>query len=349
MKISQSNDLKFASPDSVLICTLFDQNYLTAGMSMIQSVLETSDSHLQFIVLALDNETFEYLTSLNRNEVTPIKLSQFLTEPLKVLQHQRNWREFCWTLPAYFLEYVLESAPDFNYIAYVDSDCYFFSDISFLCKELSSSESVLIHPHRFPNSKRHMEFESGVYNVGVILGRTDVNFLKVVKKWRKDVTVECILDPTSGKCGDQTYLNDWPKMFDFVKIAQNHGIGAGPWNIESSTYTFKGKEIFIDGHKLVFYHFSRFKPIYISKFINFAAAAPGYFIPSVVKTNVYKSYLKSYSKEYSVVGQYLGKNIMGRISYSILGSFLKHKQVVVYLNFRLSLLGRLIKVIGIPK
>jgi hypothetical protein len=338
----KSNEVDIAS-DSVLICTLFDRNYLPAGMAMIESVLEASGSHFHFLVLALDDDTFDFLTSLKREEITPLKLTEFTDDLLAQLRQQRTWREFCWTLPAYMLESALNSTLKFSFVAYVDSDCFFFSDFSQLVKELKADESVLIHAHRFPEVKKHMEYESGIYNVGVILGRANANFLKVVAKWKEDVIAECKLDPAAGKCGDQTYLNDWPALFKYVKIAESHGIGAGPWNIESSKYSCSNRKVFVNGKKLVFYHFSRFKPIYISKHVNFCAAALGYAVPNIVKTEVYRIYLREYSKEYMKVQKYFGRRFPEKLSFQSLAPALKQKQVVAYLDLRFNLVGRRMK------
>ena len=316
---------------------------MPAGMAMIQSVLAASSNQFHFLVLALDDDTFDFLTSLKREEITLLRLADFIGGPLVELRQQRNWREFCWTLPAYILDYALSSPMKFSFVAYVDSDCYFFSDFDQLVRELNPEKSVLIHPHRFPEVRKHMEYESGIYNVGVILGRSNANFLNVVKKWKKDVTIECILDPAAGKCGDQTYLNDWPELFNFVKIAQSHGIGAGPWNIESSRYSQSDRIVFVDGEKLVFYHFSRFKPILISKHINFCAAALGYSVPNIVRTTVYRNYLQAYSTEYTKVKRFFGRNFPKKLGFQSLAPALKQRQIVIYSDLRLSLLGRRIK------
>lgn len=329
--------------DSTLICTLFDYKYLPAGMAMIESVLGASSGKFHFLVLALDVETFNFIDSLNRTDITQLSLSEFMDDSLEQLLCERSWREFCWTLPAYMLENALNSNLGFNFVAYVDSDCFFFSDFKKLMMELDSSESVLIHPHRFPESKKHMEFESGIFNVGVILGRMNDDFLKVAMKWKEDVTVECTLDPSSGKCGDQTYLNDWPDLFPFVKIARNHGIGAGPWNISSSEYSKRGNRVCVDGEELVFFHFSRFKPIFISNSLSLCAAALGYLVPSIVKKGVYKPYLRIYSKAYKKVLKFSRTRMTQYQDSGVIISALRQNQLVFCSNLRLSLLGRRIK------
>ena len=316
---------------------------------MIQSLMSTTSSQLQFQVLALDDETFDYLTRLNRKEITPLKLADFVDESLAELRQTRSWREFCWTLPAYMLEIALSTDSAFSFIAYVDSDCFFFSDFQHLIKELGTAKSILIHPHRFPAGKKYMEYESGIYNVGVILGRANGDFLEVVQRWKEDVTAECVLDPAAGKCGDQTYLNNWPEVFECVKIAQSHGIGAGPWNIESSEYSRSDGMVYVDGDELVFYHFSRFKPIYISKYVNLSSAALGYSVPNIIRTSVYRKYLRAYSNQSVKINKSFRKKLFKNGGFKTLASGLKQNQIVTYLDFPLNLLGRRIKNMGIPK
>ena len=101
--------------------------------------------------------------------------------------------------------------------------------------------------------------------------------------------------------------------------------------------------VFVDGEKLVFYHFSRFKPIFISKHINFCAAALGYSVPNIVKTTVYRNYLQAYSTEYTKVKKFFGKKFPREIDSQSLAPALKQKQIVAYLGLRLNLLGRRIK------
>jgi len=343
MELNQvANDMTDSS-GSVLVCTLFDRGYLASGLAMIESILATGTCQFLFLVLALDDDTFKFLVDLDKKEIEPISLSDVMDEPLNQLRHERNWREFCWSLPADMLEAVASRNFNFEYVAYVDSDCFFFSDFHQLIDEMGENKSVLIHPHRFPETQKHKEFESGTYNVGVILGRKNLYFHQLLLSWKDEVFNECILDPVNGKCGDQTYLNNWPRTYNFVKVSQNHGIGAGPWNLESSRYSKDKGHIYLDGDELVFYHFSRFKPFFISKYFSLGGAALGYKVSAFVRHAVYRSYLKDYSIASLKVNYFFKFDSLAKIHLRHFVSAIQQSQMVTYLDFRLRKPGRRIR------
>jgi hypothetical protein len=191
-------------------------------------------------------------------------------------------------------KYVFEHDAESDYILYVDSDCYFFSDVSNLVSQWRPSSNIFVHEHRYSASRSEWELTAGRFNVGVVgfRGKSE-EAEKCLAKWRRQVLDVCELDPELGLCGDQTYLNEWPAMYTGLQIMTSDGEGAAPWNIEDRVATKSSSKTLISQDKLVFYHFHALRMSYnLTTRIVITKLAFGYTIPVSVKRLVYKPYLR---------------------------------------------------------
>ncbi len=259
---------------------------------MIRSIEKETSQSVKFVILCLDDETYEVLMRLNITNWQLILLSEFQDVEVLALRSVRAWREFCWTLAAAILNYVIQKSENGQIVVYVDADCYFFNDLSLVTSQLSSSVEILIHEHRFSPDRIGWATSSGRFNVGVIAGTVGEQFISCISRWRDQVIIECTLDPLNGKCGDQTYLNEWPEMYSKLRIMSSKGAGVGPWNMLSYKVGLDSGIVKIDEEDLIFFHFSRFKVIHIGPFhINYVSAE-GYNVPNIIEKLIYKEYAK---------------------------------------------------------
>jgi hypothetical protein len=276
---------------------------------MINSVLNESKSPVKFWILCLDIETWSVLNGLNNKNLVLIKLEEFEDTTVLGLRNTREWREFCWTLASSFLCSVISHADKGSTVAYIDADCFFFDDFLEITMQLGNDAQILIHEHRFSPDRKEWEKSSGRFNVGVIVGIVDEQFVSCITRWREKVLEECVLDPENGKCGDQTYLNDWPDKYSSVRIMHQKGAGIGPWNMLNYQFAFERNRVKVDNENLIFFHFSRFKVIYIKRFFMFYVGAEGYEIPMNTDILIYKKYAKAMLKSFQQIKSNIEENI----------------------------------------
>ena len=117
----------------------------------------------------------------------------------------------------------------------------FFSEPSEIYK-IYKNKSIYIVPHRFPiNIKLKAENDAGKFNVGFMIFKNDENSEMCLEWWSNQCLDWCYDKIEDNKCGDQKYLDEFPKLFDGVQESNEIGIGLGEWNLDN----YKIKKIII--------------------------------------------------------------------------------------------------------
>ena len=291
MEVSNTATLQTtASAVDFTFCTLFDINYLSRGVAMIQSLQKYLDSS-EFFVVAFDSNTEVALRLLGLPRTRVIALRDFENNELLEAKKGRSPVEYCWTCTPAVIKYVMET---FNreVVTYVDADVYFFSDPKIIFSELEGGD-CLITPH----------WHSGEYDNSQIVGRYCVQFMPfrntnngrlVLNRWYQDCLKWCFYDSSTGLLGDQKYLDKWGEMFDGVCETRNRGVGVAPWNINQ--YSFKQADIGLEvlcnspslRTQLVFYHFHGLRITFDNQVV---LTGPKYFLDSENFKFIYKPYL----------------------------------------------------------
>ena len=280
----------------IILTSFFDSSYLNRAISLIQSVELQTKRKVVWKLLALDEITFSFLMNNKEKNWDVLKIEDLRDPEVLQLKADRPYREFCWSLSAILLDYILSISKSKNLVAYVDSDCYFFSDIGLLFDTLQQEKDFFIHEHNFPRNKEYLISRSGKFNVGVIGGRVSKQFKQCIEFWRAQVVEKCIIDLENGFCGDQTYLDKWPEKYDRLRILKSNGIGAGPWNINNKNLEFHGKDILVNKDILVFYHFHAFKYTTIFGRLYIFQPAINYRIQRKPLKFIYYPYIKQLNK-----------------------------------------------------
>jgi hypothetical protein len=278
---------------SLNLATFFDSNYLNRALALIDSVESQTERIISWKLLALDQSTYSFLSDNKKSNWQVITIEDFKDPEVIQLSIDRPYREFCWSLSSILLNYLLNNSSNDDLVAYIDSDCYFFADIAILFDSLDKEKDFFIHEHNFPKNKEYLATKSGRFNVGVIGGKVSNQFKQCIEYWRTQVIDKCILDEEKGLCGDQTYLDEWPKKYGRLQIFKNDGIGAGPWNISYRDIRVSGRNVFLNKDVLVFYHFHALKyNLRFSKYVLFQPAL-NYRIPYKSIKLIYYPYIKS--------------------------------------------------------
>ena len=236
------------------ICTLLTKDYVIQGLALYKS-LKKHTPRFRLWVLCVDETSHKLLEKMNLAHVNLVSLKNIRTKRLAKVQRKRQIHEFCWTLKAWFLTYLLKNNYNLDSLLYLDADMFFFKDAGAIYREWGDHSIFLTRLGLSPGWER----KSGKYSAGLVGFKRDYTGLKCLRSWRQKCLKWCFDRRENGLWGDQKYLDDWPGTFSAVKISRNIGINAGPWNIRKAGIYAKGDTIYLDNRELICYHFSGFK------------------------------------------------------------------------------------------
>lgn len=234
-------------------CTLFDSHYLSRGLAMYESLVETGECFTLY-VFCFDESSYRITTQLKLDHLIAISLEQFETEALLNVKSDRNVAEYCWTCTPFVIGHVLTQF-DVEEVTYIDADLLFFHKPSILLEEFrASGSSVLINGHKYM-AEYDQSHTSGIYCVEFVTFKADQNGTRVLEWWQERCLEWCYDRFEDGKLGDQKYLDHWPEQFEGVHVLQHIGTAA-PWNVQRYHLT---EDMKIGGQELVFYHYQGFR------------------------------------------------------------------------------------------
>lgn len=302
MKVNEKVLQFSAKKHTITLCTLFDSFFLAQGLALIRSVERNSSIDIFWIVLAMDKPTFKVLKSLKKNNLHLLDINDFPDLELKLVRANRPWHEFCWTATPCLLKYCLSISEPGTLVAYIDADCFFFGDIVEICEPFSDGVNIAIHEHRFSPDRSDWLAKSGRFNVGVVAGVKSDEFCKCIDRWRSQVLHRSDVDPQTGHCGDQGYLNEWPNLYTSLYIYESPGIGLAPWNIKNYKIKSEDEQFEIDNRPLIFFHFSAIEFISFSRNLALFVCATGYLKMKGGEKQIYRKYVKELMEVFLLFG-----------------------------------------------
>ena len=238
-------------------CTLFDSNYLPRGLALYQSLIETSDEFVLYVV-CFDDLAFEILSKLNLKRLKPISLEQFENEALLKVKAGRTAGEYCWTCTPHVIRYVIDHYQP-EQVTYLDADLYFYDKPSTLLNELKQANgSILITEHRYTPRYDYSKL-CGIYCVQFMTFNADERGLTALQWWQDRCLEWCFNRHEDGKFGDQKYLDDWLTRFQGVHVLQHLGGGVAPWNVQQYDVKNIDDHPYVNDSPIVFYHFQEYK------------------------------------------------------------------------------------------
>ncbi len=258
---------------------------------MIDSVERHTSASINWVTLALDSETYIYLTQLQRENLQVLRFEDLEDQDLLNLFGVRPWNELCWTSAACLLSYCLKISSPGDLIAYIDADCFFFQDFLLFFHGAEPHHKIFVHEHRFSEDRAMWLAKSGRFNVGVVAGYKSDEFDQCIARWRQQVIDDCSVNQELGKCGDQSYLNDWPHLYKNLRIVDLKGVGVAPWNLNNYILGIGESGPTVDGESIIFFHFHGLKFAYIGKWFWLYFISPGYFLKQNPNQFVYRTYL----------------------------------------------------------
>jgi hypothetical protein len=288
------------TPPVITLCTLFDFRFAIQGIAMIESVERHTSASINWVTLALDSETYDYLTQLQKENLRVLRFEDLEDQDLQNLFGVRPWGEICWTSAACLLSYCLKNSREDELVAYIDADCFFFQDFLEFLDNAEPQQRIFIHEHRFSEDRAEWLAKSGRFNVGVVAGFKSDEFDRCVTRWREQVIDDCSVNQELGKCGDQSYLNEWPNLYQNLRIVDLKGAGVAPWNLNNYRLGVRQTGPTVDGENIIFFHFHGLKFAHIGEWVWLYFVAPGYSLRQNPNKFIYKIYLKQLSVHYDL-------------------------------------------------
>ncbi len=274
----------------LLLTSIFSKEYLVKGLAMYDSLSKQMDNfHLW--ICTMDQETNDVLSNLNLKNVTLVPVETIETQQLRELKQQRTLQEYCWTIKATLLEHLLATHSDIDHLFYCDSDLYFFSNPISVLDDFARY-SVYLCRQRGTDLLEHFH---GQYQAGFIGFKNEKNSRKILNWWKKRCLEECseIYNDERKSWGDQLYLDRIPELFVNIKVNENPGINAAPWNLilnnTEQEVTMRENNVYIDNYPLMFFHFGSLLMLNENEFDLWKLEEVT--ISSAVLSNIYNPYL----------------------------------------------------------
>jgi hypothetical protein len=240
-------------------CSCFDQNYLSRGLTLYHSLRRHAPGSRLWI-LCLDQASYRLLRDRALPDLILVQLSDFeLADPdVAATRTSRSLVEYYFTLCPAWLLYVAQRETSSTWVTYLDSDLFFFGSPEPIYNELNSAAFAII-PHRYPPSLERMK-RFGIYNVGWVGARTDLDGLTSLHWWRQKCIEWCYDYVDGERFADQGYLQELADRFPRVKAIENPGANLAPWNLANYRIGIRTPVILInDAHPLIFFHFQGVK------------------------------------------------------------------------------------------
>lgn len=210
--------------------------------------------------MCVEDDTFQLLEDMHLPDVVLLRFQDLADDAIQTAQSNRSYIEFCWTLKAITLDFVMQNYGTADYFAHLDADLCFFGNPEAIFTEAPQA-CLYLTDHKYSKRFTHNYSTSGKFNTGFVGCRNTYIARKAIRWWRDQCLENCSSSsyPDSDIFGDQRYVEKWPHLFPMVHIVRSKGVNTSVWNIEGYQLSLTRSCVFVDDNPLIFYHFSSFK------------------------------------------------------------------------------------------
>lgn len=288
-------------------CSIVSKEYIHKILLLYNSLLKHDDS-FKFFIICMSKDTRNLLNAIKLDKAVLLTIDQIEeTDPqLAAVKLGRNEKEYAWTSKGSVFLYLFKNYPDIDHLLWLDGDIFFYSSPDTIFQELRQC-SLLLTKERFKGENKKLNNVYGIYNTGLMGLRRDREAIGFIRWYRKNCIEWCYDKMIPGKFSDQMHLNRISEKSSWIRVIKNNGINVTAWNIQGCKAEKKGEDIYIDGEKLVFYHFSGFRCISPKEF----ELCTYITLPEDVVKLIYLPYVEKYRNMISYVNQFDSNHFKG--------------------------------------
>lgn len=278
-------------------CTVSSHTYVARTLALYSSIRRfLSDFHLW--ICCADDTAYAILSRFGLENATLLQVKEVETPEIAQTRPSKTETEYCWTLKPALCSYVLEHF-NVNRLLYCDSDICFFSHPQPIY-ELWHNHATLLNRQLGPPA---LENAHGMYQAGMIGFSKSAESLEILHWWQRKCTDWCYDDHSDPSCwGDQKYLQQIPDLFTSIRVNDQYGLVAAPWNIvnvRGLKVSRSGSDIYLGNEKLTAYHFGSINVISEAVF-DLWKHAPLILHQRIID-DIYKPYLTHLSAIYQAI------------------------------------------------
>ncbi len=247
----------------MIVYTSICMNYLPKALVLGKSI-KKNNSNVKFYIILLEREIPEDWPSLTEDVVDKVILAKDLGfKDFDKFIFKHSIVEASTAVKGQALEYLLEKCAD--KVVYIDPDIKTYKSLDALSKMLDE-KSIILTPHLTIPEANEIDIQNnelsalqhGVYNLGFVAVKKDIEGLKFAKWWNDRLQLYCYDDIPKGIFTDQRWCDLAPAYFD-VMILKNPGYNMAPWNLSTRKISIKNGKILVNNDfELVFFHYSGF-------------------------------------------------------------------------------------------
>jgi hypothetical protein len=239
----------------VHIATIITISHFDKAMTMLESLRQYHDCHLHVL---FTNCLFDPI-EIPENENVTVYVPNDIYRPAIIAPTDY----LRWALKPGFVHKLLE---EHEFVTFCDCDLHFYSDPAEIL-DYGNNHSVTLSPHwRTIHTKSTDEikynFMHGLYNGGFFMATREGR--GILEWWAERCCVECTAS-SEVTYVDQKYLDLVPLYFENVGIIKHKGCNVAAWNRNHLERTIQDDKVLVDGHEIIFIHYSPVTITWIEK------------------------------------------------------------------------------------
>lgn len=151
-------------------------------------------------------------------------------------------------------------------VIYIDPDIYIYDRLTEVDEALNAGHLMVLTPHLtglLDDDKKPSELDilqAGTYNLGFLAVAKHPDTNRFLEWWQSKLEYDCVVDLARGLFVDQKWMDLVPGMFSGVSVLRNPGYNVAYWNLKHRTVTENNGKFYVNGERLVFFHFSGVNP-----------------------------------------------------------------------------------------
>jgi hypothetical protein len=238
-------------------CTITTNTYLLKALALYESICMHMDNNFHMWICTIDKPAYDLLIKLNLPHVSIVDVGAIENERLLEAKNNRYVNEYCWTIKASLIKFILKQHNYIDSILYLDSDTFMFSSPYPFFDSLKIS-NVVLTCHNFTGCVDYSTRQKGLYNAGIVGFKNSRNALQILHWWENRCIEWCYDDIQPNRFGDQKYLETIKNKHSKTAVIESVGGNAAMWNIEYCDIKNLDNKVYINNDILIFFHFCSF-------------------------------------------------------------------------------------------